>query len=151
MTWLSHTLIAVSIAGPLCGSLPATAAGATAPDWLEWLIAALFRRRVRHRWTTHFLLVWMGGFLLSLFCAVTVPGPITAAAAWFCFGGLLHVLCDALTISGVPLAPWSLQRFTLAGGRIRTGDPGEFVISASLLVFSLVVGWCSAPGLPGQG
>ena len=149
MTWLTHTLIAVSIAGPLCGSLPATALGATAPDWLEWLISALFRRRVRHRWHTHFFLVWLGGFGGALALALAWPGPVTAAMAWFAFGGLLHVFCDALTISGVPLAPWSLTRFTLAGGRIRTGDPGEFVIAGLMLVASLTIGWCSMPGLTG--
>jgi inner membrane protein len=44
---------------------------------------------------------------------------------WFSLGGLLHVLCDALTVTGVPLGPWSDRRFHLFGGRVRTGAPLE--------------------------
>jgi len=148
MTWLSHILLATAVAGPLCGSLPAVAFGATAPDWLEWLLRALFRRRIRHRWTTHFFLLWLAAFGLAL-AAAWAWGGIFTLAAWFAFGGFSHVFADALTVTGVPLAPWSLQRITLAGGRIRTGDPGEFVVVGLLFVLSLTIGWCSFSPGPG--
>jgi inner membrane protein len=38
--------------------------GATAPDWLEWLITPV--RKVRHRTLTHYLAVWIASVLFFL-------------------------------------------------------------------------------------
>ena len=45
--------------------------------------------------------------------------------ATFAWGGLSHVLADALTVMGVPFSPHSDRRFHLFGGRLRTGELGN--------------------------
>ncbi|WP_006786994.1 metal-dependent hydrolase [Thiorhodospira sibirica] len=52
----------------------------------------------------------------------------------FALGGLSHVLADAMTVTGVPFGPWSDRRFHLFGGRIRTGDPAEYVFAGVVVV-----------------
>nr|WP_237043406.1 hypothetical protein [Photobacterium kishitanii] len=59
MKWLNHTLIA----GALCAvvSPPHVAvcvAGATAPDWMEY-VAKICGRKIKHRGPTHVLTHWL--------------------------------------------------------------------------------------------
>ena len=51
----------------------------------------------------------------------------------FCWGGVTHILTDAMTVSGVPLRPYSDRRFHLFGGRFSTGEPVEYGISACVV------------------
>jgi inner membrane protein len=44
------------------------------------------------------------------------------------------VLGDALTVTGVPLGPWSDRRFYLFGGRVRTGAPLEYAIAGGVVL-----------------
>lgn len=123
MKWVNHIAIGASTAAVINPILvPLAALGATAPDWLEWVSKAL-GRPVKHRTTTHMLVVWV----VFLGAAIVFdPVGLVTAFAW---GGLTHILCDALTVSGVPFSPYSDRRFHLFGGRLRTGDPAEYVIS----------------------
>jgi inner membrane protein len=52
----------------------------------------------------------------------------------FCAGGLSHVIADALTIQGVPLGWWSDRRFHLFGGRLRTGQMGEYWVAGAFVL-----------------
>ncbi|WP_457754941.1 metal-dependent hydrolase, partial [Thermovibrio ammonificans] len=139
MRWPAHVGIAWGLTAPFCPSL-AVLAGATAPDWLEFILEAS-GRRVEHRWETHFLAVWglavlFFGFLLS---AVHF---LVFHLFWFAVGGFLHVVCDALTVSGVPLWWGSRHRYTILGGKLRTGEPTEFVLALAVLAISFFLGWC---------
>lgn len=136
MKWVSHIAIAAAIAAPISPSaVPVAALGATAPDWLEWVLK-FAGHRVKHRTVTHYLAAWL---LLAAFGAFfwDFRGWIT----WFAIGGASHWFCDALTIQGVPIGPWSDRRVHLFGGRIRTGSPAEFVIVAIAVALAAVLTW----------
>nr|AKN40852.1 hypothetical protein [Vibrio sp. 1F_189] len=129
MKWFNHTLIA----GAACAviSPPHVAvcvAGATAPDWLEYLIK-LRGKPVKHRGITHVFTHWLIAALAFTF--VWDYHGILMAFAW---GGVSHILTDAMTVSGVPFSPYSDRRFHLFGGRFRTGDPVEYAIAAAVVI-----------------
>lgn len=129
MKWVNHIAIAGSVTAVWRPELvPLAVLGATAPDWLEWLYKAT-GRHVRHRTVTHYLSVWLFGLLFGLW--VWDWHHVIAA---FCAGGLSHVIADALTIQGVPLGWWSDRRFHLFGGRLRTGQMGEYWVAGALVL-----------------
>lgn len=119
MKWPSHIVIAAAPCAVFAPEYVAVAAaGATAPDWLEYVLQAA-GRRVKHRTVTHYGAAWAG--VSALFAiAGFLPGLVFAAAA------LSHWFADALTPSGVPLGWWSLSRVHFFGGRIRTGSVTEY-------------------------
>lgn len=143
MKWFSHLAIGGATAAVVSPALvPLAMLGSTAPDWLE-SVAAFSGRAVKHRATTHYLAVW----LLALgACWLLDP---TGLATAFAYGGVTHIFCDAMTVSGVPFSPYSKRRFHLFGGRFRTGDPAEYVIAFAVvavcaavsLLFSGSGGW----------
>jgi inner membrane protein len=129
MKWVNHIAIAGSIAAVWRPELvPVAILGATAPDWLEWALKAL-KQRVRHRTVTHYVINWLLGLLFGMFI-----WDFHHALTAFFAGGLMHVLCDALTVQGVPLGWWSDRRFNLFGGRLRTGQMGEYWVSGAVVV-----------------
>lgn len=141
MKWINH----LAIGGATCAVVapplvPFALLGSTAPDWIEWVLKAV-GRPVRHRGPTHWVVFWL--LFFAVFLLAWDFHGIGAAFAW---GGLTHVLADALTVSGVPFAPWSDRRFHLAGGRLRTAGTGEYFISWGLALFCwLVAGAMRAP------
>jgi len=138
MKWVSHVAIAGAIAAPIDPmAVPVAALGATAPDWLEWVLAFL-GQKVKHRTVTHYLAVWL---LIAAFGLAVwdYRGWIT----WFAIGAATHWLCDALTIQGVPLGWWSDRRVHLFGGRIRTGSPAEYVIASAAVGMAALFTWHS--------
>jgi len=117
--WPSHIVIATAPCAVFAPEyLPVAAAGATAPDWLEYVARAV-GRRVRHRSVTHYGAVWAAAMTL---CAAAgfMPGAVFSAAA------LSHWFADALTPTGVPLGWWSQSYTHFFGGRIRTGSASEY-------------------------
>ncbi len=136
MKWYTHLSIAWAVAAPF-GGAPGALLGATAPDWLESL------GNFRHREETHALALWalITGAGLLLFLS-PLPDFLGFHLFWFGLGGVLHWLGDALTASGVPLTPWSKYRVTLLGGRLRTGQPAEYLIGLGFLLLSFFfLGW----------
>ena len=107
--------------------VPVAVIGSTAPDWME-TVGNFFGMRIKHRTVTHYVVVWLIALIGS--AALDPTGWVTA----FCYGGLSHVLTDAMTVTGVPFSPASDRRFHLFGGRFRTGDPVEYVISGGIVV-----------------
>jgi inner membrane protein len=129
MKWVNHMLIAGAIAVPFNPAGAVTAViGATAPDWLEYVLKVLGVRGIKHRGVTHYFVYWVIGVFATFF--IDWHGLIF----WFAFGGMSHILCDALTVSGVPFGPWSDSRFHLFGGRIRTGQPTEYFVALFVVV-----------------
>ena len=58
MKWVNHVLIAGSVTAVYDVRLvPPTIIGATAPDWMEWVLKFI-GRPVKHRTVTHYLSVW---------------------------------------------------------------------------------------------
>lgn len=127
MKWFNHLLIAGSTTAVIAPALvPVALLGSTAPDWLEW-VSKLLGRPIRHRTTTHIVAYWVAAVLF--FWLIWDFHHIGLA---FAYGGLTHVLADSLTIMGVPFLPNSDRRISLFGGRLRTGQNGEFIVAGSI-------------------
>jgi len=126
--WVNH----VAIAGATCAVwrtelVPLAVAGATAPDWLEWVLKGL-GRRVGHRTVTHYVIYWLFGIAFGLFV-----WDFHYAITGFSLGGLSHVFADSLTLMGVPLGWWSDRKYHLFGGRLRTGQMGEYWVTGAIV------------------
>ena len=104
--------------------IPVAVLGSTAPDWLEYVLK-ICGYRVKHRTVTHVLLYWLAG--IAFFKLVI---DWHAVGLGFCVGGFSHVIADSFTIAGVPFSPTSDARFHLFGGKLRTGNAGEYVVAA---------------------
>jgi inner membrane protein len=138
MKWINHIVIGGSIAAAINPSLvPVAIAGSTAPDWLEWVLESI-GKKVGHRTVTHYVSGWVVGMTFGLFI-----WDFHDIIFWFAIGGLTHVIADSLTVMGVPIGYWSDRRFHLFGGRLRTGQSGEYFISAGVVLFAVIVGWGS--------
>ena len=134
MKWVNHLAIAGATTALLAPALvPVALLGSTAPDWLEGVLARV-GRKVKHRTVTHYVLGW--ALLLAFSLSLWDFHHLLAAFAW---GGLTHVLADALTVMGVPFAPHSDRRFHLFGGRLRTGGAGEYGVAWGLVGVCLVI------------
>lgn len=129
MKWFAHTIIPTA---PLAVFSPESAAvmfvASTAPDWLEWILPG-----TTHRGPTHYLAIWAAGCAVGWF--------VHPYVFVFFLGGFIHVFLDACTVSGVPFGWWSGARFHLFGGRLRTGDPAEYVIACGVFALSAMAYW----------
>lgn len=149
MKWLTHQIVGAGTA--LLIGLPPPAVGAAwmgsiAPDVIDQKIAGLFPDKQKafykiHRRTTH----WAGWWLAMWGAALTVPGladlvpglnELPVLLTGLGLGGVMHVLLDMCTPSGVPLLPFSrTPRFSL--NLCRTGSLGEYLF----LAVALAVMW----------
>jgi inner membrane protein len=134
MKWINHLAIAGATTAVISPALvPVALLGSTAPDWLEWVLKALTGQDVKHRGVTHYVISWVLGLAFALL--LWDFHGLLAAFAW---GGLTHVLADSMTVSGVPFAPHSERRFHLFGGRLRTGETGEYAIAWGIVAVCAV-------------
>jgi inner membrane protein len=134
MKWQNHIIIGASfgaVINPLI--IPVAVLGSTAPDWLEYVLK-ICGYRVKHRTVTHVLLYWLVG--IAFFKLVIDWHNIGLG---FCVGGFSHVIADSFTIAGVPFSPTSDARFHLFGGKLRTGNAGEYVVAG--IIALLCAGW----------
>ena len=69
----------------------------------------------------------------------------------FAWGGLSHVLADSFTVTGVPFSPFSDRRFHLFGGRLRTGDSGEYGVAWGIVGVCVVLALLFKPHSGGSG
>lgn len=84
MKWINHTLIAGSICAVISPIHVAPAViGATAPDWMEWVVK-LTGHHIKHRGVTHILTHWLIAALAATFL-FDYQGMLTA----FAWGGFL--------------------------------------------------------------
>jgi len=138
MRWFSH----IAIAGSICAvfnpmAVPAAVLGSTAPDWFETLKRALRGgQRVSHRGSTHYLAGWVAAILFA-----HLLWDWNGWVFWFAAGGAIHWFCDALTVSGAPVGWWSDRRVTLFGGKVKTGDSNETIITILVVVVCGVLIW----------
>ena len=136
MKWVSHIAIGGALAAVIDPILvPIAVVGATAPDWMEWVLKGV-GKPVKHRTVTHYLVAWVAFVLFSLF--VWDWHNILLA---FSIGGLSHILCDSFTVMGVPFGWWSDRRFHLFGGRLRTGQPGEYLLTGGIVLACMFISW----------
>lgn len=140
MRWLAH----IAIAGSICAvfnplALPAACAGSTAPDWFEFIAKRWRDKRIKHRGATHYLAMWL---LLMAFGQFVYD--LRGWIFWFAFGGAIHWVCDALTVTGAPVGWWSDRRITLFGGKLVTGGRAEYVIAATVVLVCVFLMWTRA-------
>jgi len=133
MTWKSHIAIATAVITPFNPALiPVVAIGSTAPDWSEWVLG-FFGIKVQHRGATHYLVIPL------LIIAFSFIFDFKNMIFWFGIGYLTHWVADSMTISGVPISPYDKHKIHLFGGKLRTGDMGEYIISFSLLAVAVFI------------
>ena len=133
MTWKSHIAIASAVTLPFNPAMiPIASVGATAPDWIEHILK-FFGVIVKHRGATHYLYIPILIILLSFLI------DFQNMLFWFGVGYLTHWFADSLTISGVPVSQFDNHRIHFFGGKIRTGEPLEFVIAFGFLAVSVVL------------
>ena len=142
MKWINHLAIAGATTAVISPVLvPVALLGSTAPDWMESAIKALTGQDVAHRGVTHYLTVWAAALAFTLFL-----WDFHSIGAAFFWGGLSHVLADSMTVSGVPFSPNSDRRFHLFGGRLRTGESGEYLIAGGLVAVCIGLAQLSHSG-----
>lgn len=133
MTWKSHIAIATAVTLPFNPmAIPIAALGSTAPDWSEWILK-FFNIRVQHRGATHYL------YIPLLIIALSFLFDYKNIIFWFGIGYLTHWIADSFTISGVPLSQFDKHKIHLFGGKLRTGQSTEYLISYSLLGLSILL------------
>ena len=124
MRWQNHIVIGASFGAVIDPTIiPVAVLGSTAPDWLEYVFR-LLGYRVRHRTVTHVFTTWLMGCLFFYYFF-----DWHHVGLGFCVGGFSHVFADSFTVAGVPFTPWSDARFHLFGGKLRTGNMGEYVVA----------------------
>ena len=113
-------------------AIPIALAGSTAPDWSEWILK-FFGIRVQHRGATHYLYIPLLIIAFSFFL------DYKSLIFWFGIGYLTHWIADSFTISGVPLSQFDKHKIHLFGGKLRTGQPTEYLIAYSILGVSILL------------
>ena len=109
-------------------------AGSNAPDWIEKPLLLV------HRTWTHWPGWWAG--LLAAGLALLPLTPTGAAVAGFGAGGLLHLVLDICTPTGIPLRWPPAGRIRVSLPLYRTGDPvGEAM--ALLVVAAVCAALCA--------
>ncbi|MBE0427694.1 MAG: metal-dependent hydrolase [Nitrospirae bacterium] len=118
MKWYSHKAVGAGaslvLGLPLSGIL-ITTLSSVLPDAVEF--GVLKHRGLSHAW-------WIYG-LLYMASVIAFPGY---SIYFFCaaLGILLHILCDAMTMTGVPAIPFSEKR--IAFKFFKTGSFTEYVV-----------------------
>ena len=130
MKWINHVMVAGSTAAVINPSIvPYAIFGSILPD-----LAEKFLPVTNHRAETHYLVLWIAALIFSIF-VFDFKGVLLGIT----YGGLTHVVVDALSVSGVPFSPWSQNKFHLFGGRLRLGSTAEYIISFSILAVSCLI------------
>jgi len=132
MTWKSHGAIALSFTLPFnpVAIFPATI-GATAPDWLEYIIKAV-GFDIEHRGITH---LWIVGLIFIL---ISFLWDYNGFLFWFGIGYLSHLFADAMTITGVPCIVLN-HRIHFFNSPFTTGHAGEYIFSFTMLGLSILI------------
>ena len=65
MIWQNHIIIGAALAAVIDPVLvPVGVIGATAPDWMEWIIKPFYP--VKHRGVTHVVLYWIAAIIFFI-------------------------------------------------------------------------------------
>jgi membrane-bound metal-dependent hydrolase YbcI (DUF457 family) len=123
----SHRLMAASGA-VLLGASPlyaaAAALGATLPDRIEGI-------GLPHRGISH----WPWPWALVVWSVYAQHTEWSLALAWWLAGALFHIGADLFTIGGVPLL---LPNWRIRLGTLRTGEFGEYLVVALVVIIALM-------------
>lgn len=126
-------------------------AGARAPDWLEvavWTWSGQRMSAIPHRTLTHWLWAWLALLGGAVVYACLAHSSIRELAAIVVIGftstGLLHILLDAMTPSGVPLGnPFGPHKSLPL---YRTGSAAEFLVIVLTGAAVFAIAWLFTRG-----
>ncbi|MDK2792853.1 MAG: hypothetical protein PWQ25_1716 [Deferribacteres bacterium] len=130
MKLASHKAIGVSLAlafGYDVYGVIGVTLGSVLPDVIDMLISGgedysfqRVHRKLSHWWVLYTVLVYVAYkvYLFSIY--------INQAIFYVSIGALLHIICDSLTKSGVPLLNPFKQDFRI--GLFKTGSPVEYLL-----------------------
>jgi membrane-bound metal-dependent hydrolase YbcI (DUF457 family) len=118
--------------------------GARAPDWIELAqFSSFLDRRVSiipHRTITHWPWLWLAALLIATGLTQVYDDYPGREVAWGCVGfilsGMLHLLLDSLTPTGIPLGFNPFGKRT-AFAYMRNGSYSEFLVSLSAWAVAL--------------
>lgn len=151
MTWITHSFFAGATSYILGLPVAPAMLGSTAPDWSEDMFGVK-----EHRGITHYLAYWLIAFLFSIAVYFAFKNDFLLYIVSFIYGGITHLVLDALTISGVPLGVGRVR--VRIGGLIRTGKISEWVFFfvlviafAPFLLSQVHLGFNKASGLYERG
>lgn len=116
--------------------------GSSAPDWLEMnqKVNGKWVRTIPHRTLTHWLPIWLAVFWLVWVEQIIGFWMLELLVVGFLLSGMLHIIVDACSLSGVPLlTPFGKSRFKL--GIYRTGGTSEMVFGMVLVASSAISSW----------
>jgi inner membrane protein len=125
MTWASHIMVGASVAKVFGLSYVLTTLGAVLPDLVE-----ILSKKMQHRGISHSVAISLVALVLMW------STPFRDAWIGVVFG---HLLMDSLTMMGVPVLDERSRRLTIFGGKLRTGSPGEFVVSGIIAFVAFVM------------
>ena len=156
----THVAIGVVVYGGACAfagapieiaALGAAGLGALLPDvdtpnsragWCVYPLASYLEKKFGHRTVTH---SFIGTGIFAALCAPLLLWPHLAPFYWALLAGYAsHLLADAATKSGVPLAWPNRRSWVLPGNdqfRVKTGSAAEL----GVLLFFLVIGILMIP------
>jgi membrane-bound metal-dependent hydrolase YbcI (DUF457 family) len=147
MTWKSHTAVTAAITyavtlDPVFAGVASL--GAVLPDRIEFILPWL-----KHRGNSHSLVLWVVLIgLITLTHAFSYLFGVDALAVSqityygyaVAIGGVLHILEDMCSVSGVPLFPTFLSPTqspqTLKIPLYKTGTISEYIVAGALLAVS---------------
>lgn len=125
MTWASHIMVGAAISKVFGLNYMLTTLGSILPDLVEML-----SKKMSHRGISHSVVISLVALVLLW------STPIRDAWIGVVFG---HLVMDSLTMMGVPLLDERSRRITIFGGKLRTGSPGEFVVSGIIAFVAFVI------------
>jgi len=121
MKWINHKILGASVAA--IAGLPPTAviivaASSVLPDAIELRI-------FKHRGWSHGW--WLYAFLTATLL-IAAPSAFSPYILYVSLGAAIHLACDSLTMTGIPVEPFSDKRFAIR--LFKTGDLVEYLITA---------------------
>ncbi|MEN6317933.1 MAG: metal-dependent hydrolase [Syntrophaceae bacterium] len=125
MKWKNHQVVGYALAYTVTGNLLLSLISlpmSILPDAIEGVPKLKF---LRHRGWSHNVLIW-GALSLLAYLAFSSHRPLVTAAI---IGVISHLLCDFLTISGIPVWKNKTAKLNL----FQTGSAAEYVVAYGAL------------------
>ncbi len=130
MKWYSHKAVGLSVSflfGLPISGIFLTTASSVVPDVVEF--GVLKHRGLSHAWWIYALL-----YIVSI---VFLPEKYSIYFSFIALGILLHLICDALTLMGIPQSPFSDKR--IAFKLFKTGSSAEYIFVSAIFVLCFFI------------
>jgi membrane-bound metal-dependent hydrolase YbcI (DUF457 family) len=136
MRWINHSATALCVTMAVTGNPVISAAAAitsTLPDKIETFIPFGKHRGISHDpalWLSVIIVLWALPFV-----DLAIYGLLKHLAIGAAMGIVMHLITDALSISGIPV----FRKYRLAGRLYRTTALSEYIVSLGICIPSLLI------------